>query len=592
MRKIKVLAISPYEGMAKLLSEVGTEFDRLDITSFTGNLYEGVDIVNREIHNKYDVIISRGGTANLIRDIVEIPVLEVSISAQDVLRAIKTAENYNGSFVIAGFSNTTEYAKMICDIMNYKIPIVTFENGDDVFEKIKDIKDNGFSLIVSDMIGSMTARKLGMNSILLSSGIESVRQVFVETIKLIDAFEYLNKQTDLFKSIIINTTENFIIYQNDKSEWFSNFISEEIKLDSVKIISEYINRFFEIDNCVINKVICDKLYTFSNKHYFYDNKKYVMITIKIEPYIMYGKEKLYDVYNKENILSFNDTYSSASYVGDIASKALEYSKTNLPIFILGENAVGKDKTASMIYENSPLQNNPFYIIDCKFINDKKFHTILNSDNSPLYTINTTIFWKDINFLSENQIVKLLKWQKESNFKNRLRFIFSMVEDINMSSSNKKIYDMVINGFGCMLIRIPPLRERIEDISNITTLYVNQISVQLGKQVVGFQEDAMEELKKYKWYYNLEELKRIIRELVASTKTPYITKEDTIKSLKYCTKQEDITKSIDLNKTLHEINYDVIQIVLKEENYNKEKTANRLGISRSTLWRMLKNNDIS
>jgi len=52
--------------------------------------------------------------------------------------------------------------------------------------------------------------------------------------------------------------------------------------------------------------------------------------------------------------------------------------------------------------------------------------------------------------------------------------------------------------------------------------------------------------------------------------------------------DSVSSNLDLSRTMEEINYQIIQTVLKEENGSKEKTASRLGISRSTLWRILKN----
>lgn len=75
-------------------------------------------------HNNYDVILSRGGTAKLIRSAVDLPVAEISISGYDILRTIKLAQNYSGKFAIAGFSSITENAHMICDLLQYDIDIL------------------------------------------------------------------------------------------------------------------------------------------------------------------------------------------------------------------------------------------------------------------------------------------------------------------------------------------------------------------------------------------------------------------------------------------------------------------------------------
>lgn len=589
LRKIRALAIAPYEGMAKLILDVANDYDMLDITTYIGNLDIGARIAKEQVNNHYDVIISRGGTANLIRESVDIPVVEVSISAQDVLSAIKSTENFEGKFVIAGFSNTTEYAKMICEIMNYDIPIITFQNSEDVYEKLKELQDNKVSLVISDMIGSMTARKLGMNSILLSSGAESIKQAFDEIIKLMDAFDYLNKQKNIFQNVIFDHISNIVIYDENKKIWFSNFSSDDIKNNISNILIEYMDLFFEKDCCNIEKVVDETIYSFRVKHYFYNDSKYVAVSIEGRINILNTKDKIFEIYNKN--YSIMDVYSNANFVGDISTYISDYAKVSLPVFLLGENGTGKDTAARMIYENSQYQNNPMYIIDCKKLNDKKFNYMIHKENSPLYTLNTTIYFKNVSFLSELQIKQLMDVDYQTKLRKRNRLIFSMVENEDTYEKYKDIYHSIINNFDCMVLKLPSLRERKKDIPNIVTLYINQISIQYGKQVVGFHEDAMEEFQKFDWVYNLKQLKRVIKELVITTKSSYISKEETLKMLSKenlsCSK-ENINISLDLDKSLQEINDDIIRIVLEQENNNKEKAAKRLGISRSTLWRMLKN----
>ena len=116
-----MLAVAPYEGMAEAIAAIAKERNDIELTVQTGDLSTGKNIAIELSHNNYDVIISRGGTAELIRSAVEIPVVEVSISVYDVLRAIKLAENYSGKFIIAGFSGITYYARLLCDLLQYYI---------------------------------------------------------------------------------------------------------------------------------------------------------------------------------------------------------------------------------------------------------------------------------------------------------------------------------------------------------------------------------------------------------------------------------------------------------------------------------------
>ena len=71
--------------------------------AYVGDLSHGKELVLRHIGENYDAIISRGGTAQLIKEVTEIPVVEISLSVYDILRAIKLAENYQERYAIIGF---------------------------------------------------------------------------------------------------------------------------------------------------------------------------------------------------------------------------------------------------------------------------------------------------------------------------------------------------------------------------------------------------------------------------------------------------------------------------------------------------------
>ena len=113
MQKTKILAVAPYEGLADAISTIAQTRDDIKMTVQIGDLNTGKQIAMELAHNNYDVIISRGGTAELIRSTVELPVIDIPISVYDVLRTIKLAENYSGKFVIAGLTYLLLQAKPI-----------------------------------------------------------------------------------------------------------------------------------------------------------------------------------------------------------------------------------------------------------------------------------------------------------------------------------------------------------------------------------------------------------------------------------------------------------------------------------------------
>ena len=97
-RVTHILGIAPYDGMQTAMERVAEEFPNIQLDAYTGDLEAGAAIVRSAQLENYDVIISRGGTADRIREVTDLPVVSIQLSVYDVLRAIKMAENYSNLY--------------------------------------------------------------------------------------------------------------------------------------------------------------------------------------------------------------------------------------------------------------------------------------------------------------------------------------------------------------------------------------------------------------------------------------------------------------------------------------------------------------
>lgn len=300
-------------------------------------------------------------------------------------------------------------------------------------------------------------------------------------------------------------------------------------------------------------------------------------------------------YEKNEQLHSDPTelYGSANFVGETRYALEQYASTTCPVLILGEAGTGKDKAASYLYEHSEYQKRPFYIIDCQQTNQKKWTYLMENANSPLNNLHTTIYIKNLQELDEVLANKFLSCLKQSDFHKRNRFIFSYTLS-HPEEETCCCCQFLMNTLSCMVLRLLPLRERISDIPSIATLYISQANIELGKQVVGFEEEALSLIQNFSWNQNLSQFKRVIRQLIVLTKGYYIDADLVHQVLKQ--ESPKITSSlpqgyevINTNQTLDDINYDIVRMVLEQEGMNKSKTVERLKISRSTLWRMLQKN---
>lgn len=587
MQKINLLAIAPYEGLAEILRNYSKNQTNISLTVETGDLNNALEIANEHINDNFDAIISRGGTADLLRSKVNIPVIEISISVYDVLRAIKMAELYNAKFAIAGFSTITDCAKLLCDLLQYNIEIITFNSEKDVYPAMSNLKERNYDLVLCDMIGSTIAGQLNLNNILISSGSESVHSSLNKAIELVQSLSVVTKQKEIFKSITTKSKDNLIVYDVNHNIWFSNIVDLDMKETIFNILSMHFKKILTTDTEKIEEIMEGYVFTITSYSVSYNDEQYTAVRISKKK-IPLHQEGAFSIYNSSddnsNLSDFES--SSANYIGLVRKKIEEYSYVRYPVLILGEKGTGKNKAASIIYKNGPFNGNPLYTIDCSKLTSKQWNSLLLDDNSPFYSVETTLFFKEITSLELHQFNKLIDVIIQTNLSHRNRLIFSILTDDSIV--NEEILNYLKNDLACLQLHLPPLRERVNELSSITTLYINKLNTILGKQIIGLEPEALVLMKEYSWKNNLNQLYRVMKELVILEES-YISKE-TVKEVlsqeKESSNHSETDTLLDLTKTLDEINYDVIQVVLEEEKQNKERTANRLGISRSTLWRKI------
>jgi DNA-binding NtrC family response regulator len=318
--------------------------------------------------------------------------------------------------------------------------------------------------------------------------------------------------------------------------------------------------------------------------------------IKKRPALFNADNKSISILSKRGEPVDTPEYVHNTIFAGTARTAIEqYCKTREPVLILGETGTGKDKSASLIYENGPMQDNPFYSIDCALLSEKQFASLLANDNSPLNTVHTTLYLKNMHILSKTQFIRLARYFEHSDLIKRNHLIFSVNPDADSVCDISTIINLLKNSLSCLTLYLPPLREHVNDIPAIAALYINYLNVELGKQIIGFDAGSLMLLQEYSWPCNINQLCRVIKELVITTEIPYITAakvESVLRKEKLLAVKDGLPASrgsipFDLNRTLYEINYDIICTVLADEKMNHSRAARRLGIGRNTLWRMLK-----
>lgn len=300
-------------------------------------------------------------------------------------------------------------------------------------------------------------------------------------------------------------------------------------------------------------------------------------------------------------------WGSSPQMQEILKILEKVTPTKAPILILGESGTGKGVLAELIHYNSPRSDKPFISINCSAIPENLLESELFgykkgaftgavSDKKGLIELAHmgTLFLDEIGDMPLNLQAKLLKFLESGEFIPLGDTHKKQVDVRIIAATNKNIQELIQQGLfredlyfrlNLVEIKIPPLRERKEDIPALIYYFIEKLSKEYGKEIKGVTNEALLVLTNYNWPGNIRELKNIIERAIILATGPYITLNEIPERIKGTQKKEKVKKS--LKDALEEFEKNLLMNTLKEYNYNKEEVAEVLGIDLATLYRKLK-----
>ena len=227
-KKIKILGIAPYQSLKNTMNTLAASYENIELVTYVGNLEAGAELVKQHLKDDFDIIISRGGTAERIRSFSSVPVVEIPLSVYDILRVIKLMEASDGTYAVVGFSSITMPAHLLCDLLNYNMEIITIHHEKEVLPALSKLKEKGYYFVLCDVITETLARQAGMNPILITSGTESIESAFEQAAQIYSYSSILKQRCSVLEDALKNQTADTIILRTDGSVLFSTYHAENI----------------------------------------------------------------------------------------------------------------------------------------------------------------------------------------------------------------------------------------------------------------------------------------------------------------------------------------------------------------------------
>jgi len=329
---------------------------------------------------------------------------------------------------------------------------------------------------------------------------------------------------------------------------------------------------------------------------------------------------------KENILLkqvVRDRYHFGNIIGQSPKMMVLYdllekvSPTKTNILIAGESGTGKELVAKAIHYNSPRKEKPFVTLNCGTIPESLIENELFGHMKGAFTdaIATqkglfevadegTIFLDEISELPLLMQVKLLRVLQDKEFKRvggtedirvDVRIISATNKDLEEGVKEKRFREDLFYRLNVIQIKLPPLRDRKEDIQILANHFLKKYSEELSKNILKISPEALQILLNYEYPGNVRELQNIIERAVALESSQELTAHNLIS---YLNEQPLLKKGpidieipnegIDLEKMVEDLERTLLLKALNKTKGIKKKAAELLHINfRSMRYRLEK-----
>ena len=294
--------------------------------------------------------------------------------------------------------------------------------------------------------------------------------------------------------------------------------------------------------------------------------------------------------------------------------------TKATVLITGQSGTGKSLIARAIHQRSNRREAPFVEIACGALPENLLESELFGHAAGSFTGATgnkvgkfkqadggTIFLDEIGTASPSLQVKLLRVLQEfefeqvggsETFKVNTRVVLATNEDLSTAVENGTFRQDLYYRINVINLHLPGLSERRGDIPMLAQYFLEKVCEETGKTVSGFQPEALQALQDYPWPGNVRELQNAIERSVLLGKSDLITIGDlpanvinNVGPTSPASFQNNPTHKMTLKEALEGPERQIIYQVLKENNWNRNATADQLGINRTTLYKKMKKLDL-
>lgn len=299
---------------------------------------------------------------------------------------------------------------------------------------------------------------------------------------------------------------------------------------------------------------------------------------------------------------------------EVFKRVARVAPTKSTVLILGESGTGKEVIARSIHRHSDRAQRPFVAVDCGALTETLLESELFghtrgaftgavSDKKGVFQLANggTCFLDEIGDISANMQARLLRVVQEGEVRPVGAKEWLKVDVRVLAATNKDLTELVKSGvfredlyyrLNVVTIRLPPLRERTEDIDALVEIFIRRYCELARKHITAISHETLERLKSYSWPGNIRQLENTIEQAVVLSRSPVLTVEDLPREVREGLPVLDESKTetgqlpVSDMPSLEEMKKRYALYVIDRARGNISQAAKVLNIDRRSLYRML------
>ncbi|MBL4954688.1 sigma 54-interacting transcriptional regulator [Neobacillus sp. YIM B02564] len=430
-----------------------------------------------------------------------------------------------------------------------------------------------------------------------------------------------------YEWIVVVNTEGRIVYINqgycqfleiDRGDALGRHVAKVIENSRMHIVAQTgKEEIADLQYIKGNYMIANRIPLFSNGRLigalgtviFRDTKEWNRMNSHIKSLLPKLQTYLQD-WNENNGAKYtlHDIQTVSPSMMELKEKVKSIASGNISVLIRGESGTGKELFAHSIHCLSPRSHQPFIKVNCGAIPEHLLESELFGYEEGAFTgakkggkkgkfvlaHGGTIFLDEIGDMPLNMQVKLLRVLQEKEVEPvgslkpipvDVRVIAATNRPLEKMIEEKRFREDLFYRIHVIPFKIPPLRERPEDIPHLTDYFLEKISRRAGKRITTIDDEVRRLFNRYHWPGNLRELENVVEAAIHLADGERITLSSLPESLTGDPKV--LIGQLSLKEILEETEKRIIERTLEQYHQDKLEAAKALGISKSSIYEKIK-----